>query len=104
MLFVLFAQPLMKLFDKCSNCGKISGLQIFEQKNLVYQLFADDTCLFLRNSQVAFEQARAAIQIFENIFGARLNMRKSVIVPLTNPFPRIGTLLRDVRFSKRMRL
>lgn len=77
----------MKILDRCSSNGEISGLQIFDRTCLLYQLFADDTCMFLRNSLEEFDRARAAIQIFENVSGAWLNVSKSVIVPLSNPLP-----------------
>lgn len=77
----------MSLFDKYNNNNEISGLQIMEQSNLLYQLFANNTYLFLRNTLEEFNRARAAIQIYEDILGACLNVGKSVIIPLTHPLP-----------------
>lgn len=61
-------------------------LQQLLSLSLIYQLFTDDVGIFLHNSLEEFEIVRAAIQIFKNIFGALLNVRKSVmIIPLYNP-------------------
>lgn len=54
---------------------------------MLHQLFVDDARIFLHNSQVEFETARTAIQFFENILGALLNVKKFVIVLLFNPTP-----------------
>lgn len=48
----------------------------------VYQLFADDTALFLLAFEESFQAAREAIAIYERISGDRLNLDKSTIVPM----------------------
>lgn len=84
LLFALLSEPLMCLLEEKSVKGELKGLKIFEQDNLLYQLFADDVGLFLHNSQLEFEIAKATIQIFEKKIGAFLNVAKSVIIPLVN--------------------
>lgn len=64
--------------------GNLIGLHISEHKSLLCQLFADDAGVFLLNSQMEIENARATIQTYEDISGAFLNVAKSVIVPLVN--------------------
>lgn len=84
LLFALSSEPLMCLLEDKSVKGELKGLRILDQENLLFQLFADDAGLPLHNSQPEFENARATIQIFENILGAFLNVAKSVIIPLVN--------------------
>lgn len=81
----LSSQPLMCLLDSLRKKGEISGHQISNQKNLFFQLFAENVGIFMKNTQEEFERAHAAIQVFENILGALLNVEKSIIVPLINP-------------------
>lgn len=68
--------------------GALVGLKINEDSNLLYQLFANDARIFLRNSQEEFENARVTIQVFQNTLGALLNVGKLVIVPI----PRLDLL------------
>lgn len=75
----------MSLFEAKRNSGELKGLLIPKHKGLLYQLFVDDAGFFLHNLMEEFQPARAAIQTFKNIFGALLNVGKSVIVPLINP-------------------
>lgn len=89
LLFVLTTEPLMRLLQKKCDQGDLVGLRVTQQESLLFQLFADDSCLFIQNSQTEFERAREAVQIFENISGACLNVCKSVIIPLTNPRPQL---------------
>lgn len=94
LLFVLDTQPLMRILDRCCSSGELTSIQFSNQASLLYQLFVDNACLFLQNSQVEFDKARKAVQLFENISGAHLNVQKLVIVPLSNPQPQdwhIGT-------------
>lgn len=89
LLFALSSQPLMSLLQEQRRVGAITGLYISEHESLIYQLFADDAGLFLRNTQAEFEATRKTIQVFEDISGAYLNVAKSVIVPLVNPEPQV---------------
>lgn len=85
LLFALSLQPLMIVLEAKRASGLLIALCIMEQKSLLYQLFFNDARMFLHNTQEEFEQAREAIQAFENIFGVLLNVGKLVIVPLVNP-------------------
>lgn len=48
----------------------------------MYQLFTDDTSLFLAVTKENFMETRAIIAVYERISGVRLNLEKSTIVPL----------------------
>lgn len=90
LLFALSSQPLMGMLTEKTMNKELMGLKIFDRKNLLYQLFADDVGIFLQNTQSEFETARETIQIFENILGAFLNIAKPVIIPLSNQDPQIS--------------
>lgn len=51
---------------------------------LLHQLFADDIGIFLNGIEADFLAAKEVIQKFERIFGAHLNLEKSVLINL-NP-------------------
>lgn len=85
LLFAISSQPLMSILEAKIISGNMTGLTIQGNKSLLYQLIVDDVGLFLNNLLEEFENAREAIQVFEKIYGALLNVGKSVIVPLVNP-------------------
>lgn len=47
-LFVLSSQPLMRLLEDMKNKDELVGLKITQDESLLYQLFADDTTLFIQ--------------------------------------------------------
>lgn len=61
------------------------GLKITLEKSLLYQLFTDDTALFIQNYQKEFDQAMNAIRMFKKASDVSLNVGKSVIIPMTHP-------------------
>lgn len=50
LLFALSTKPLMCLLEDRLTKGDLKGLNIANNKSLLYQLFADDASLFLHNS------------------------------------------------------
>lgn len=84
LLFAISSEPLMCLLEDRTVKGELTNLRIPDQKSLLYQLFSDNTGIFLHNSQLEFENVMSTIQIFENIVGAFLNVARSVIIPLVN--------------------
>lgn len=77
----------MRLLEDMHIRGKLVGLKISRDENLLFQLFANDTALFVQNNQREFEQAMSAIRMFEKASSASLNIDKSVIIPMTNLIP-----------------
>lgn len=77
----------MRLLEDTKRRGELVGLRITQNEGLLYQLFVDDIALFIQNSQREFEQAMAAIRMFEMASRASLNVGKSVIIPMTHPIP-----------------
>lgn len=65
------------------------------EEQLMYQLFVDDTSLSLVATEENFKEAREVIVVYERISRARLNLEKSIIMPLEDDlypdwFARIG--------------
>lgn len=46
-LFILSSQPLMRILEDMKSMGELVGLRINRGASLSYQLFADDTTLFI---------------------------------------------------------
>ncbi|KAL3696592.1 hypothetical protein R1sor_010668 [Riccia sorocarpa] len=60
----------------------IKGLKITEGDSLLHQLFSDDTRLFLQMHQHVFNQTRTTFSEFEIASGAKLNLDKTLLLPL----------------------
>lgn len=73
----------MSLLKHEEEEGKLVGIPIGDRgEQLLYQLFADDTSLFLKLMEGNFRAAVEVIASFECISGARLNLEKSTILQL----------------------
>lgn len=83
-VFSLTSQPLMAILKHRAEAGLLKGIPLdtIENKQLLFQLFANDTDMFLETLEKNFLAARDALSLFERISGARLNMEKSTVVPL----------------------
>ncbi|KAL3699343.1 hypothetical protein R1sor_017365 [Riccia sorocarpa] len=62
--------------------GHLTGLQLPGLKSILYELFVDDTSLFIRANARDFRQARKVIDIFEKASGAQLDVQKSLVMAL----------------------
>ncbi|KAL3692146.1 hypothetical protein R1sor_005797 [Riccia sorocarpa] len=81
-LFVLSTQPLMLLLEKAQREGYIEGIKLPCGKQLIHQLFADNTCIHFQAIENFFNKTKELVGAFEIISGAALNIDKSVIIPL----------------------
>ncbi|KAL3698443.1 hypothetical protein R1sor_012519 [Riccia sorocarpa] len=105
-LFTLTTQVMMDMIQQQVNNGAVRGLQITTSKELVYQLYADDTGLFLQMEQNTFNSTMQTLKVFEQASGARLNLNKSLIIPLGDEqVPRwlLDTQCKVVNPSERIR-
>jgi hypothetical protein len=82
LLFALVSQPLMAILKEKLNTGDIHGIQIGERKQLLYQLFADDTGIFFEATFHNFDQIMGCLHLFERISGALLNLDKCKLIQL----------------------
>ncbi|KAL3678154.1 hypothetical protein R1sor_021110 [Riccia sorocarpa] len=81
-LFSLSIEPLMILLQQAADEGKLTGIKLSEDSQLLHSLFADDTGLCLKATRANFEEAKNLVEKFERISGARLNVAKSLIIPI----------------------
>ncbi|KAL3679581.1 hypothetical protein R1sor_022537 [Riccia sorocarpa] len=81
-LFVLSTQPLMVLFEKAQREGQLTGIKLPGGRQLLHQLFADDTGVHMQADEGCFNTTKTVVETFEKISGAALNLSKSQIIPL----------------------
>lgn len=65
--------------------GEIEGVNISEDLTICHRLFADDAGIFIPADEQSFKKLQDALKIYELASGAKLNLAKSVIVPLAMP-------------------
>lgn len=53
----------MKLLEARRITGELQGIDMEENKFLLYQLFVNDMGIFLQNSHIDFEKAREVVRI-----------------------------------------
>jgi hypothetical protein len=82
LLFALVSQPLMAIPKEQLSTGEIQGIQIGGQKQLLYQIFADNTGIFFEATQHNFNQIMRGLNYFEQISGALLNLEKCKLIQL----------------------
>jgi hypothetical protein len=82
LIYAVSTQPLMDLFDTKIAAGRLWGLQILANFHICYRFFADDLGIFIPASEQAFQAIQGALQQYELATGAKLNLHKSVVVPM----------------------
>ncbi|KAL3695157.1 hypothetical protein R1sor_008808 [Riccia sorocarpa] len=82
LLFAIATQPLMLILREKEAAGKLQGLKIKGQKSMLHTLFADDSGVMIGAEQQNFEELHDAVRIYERISGAKLNLKKSTVIPL----------------------
>ncbi|KAL3701097.1 hypothetical protein R1sor_019119 [Riccia sorocarpa] len=87
-------QPLMAMLRFEQVNGQLQGIETGSGREILEALFADDTGLLLRAEEENWNQAAAVIRKFEIMSGAKLNVQKSLVVPIGFEEPP-GWLLRS---------
>ncbi|KAL3697595.1 hypothetical protein R1sor_011671 [Riccia sorocarpa] len=87
LLFAMVTQPLMRLFREEETRGRLLGVNYGGQSTLLHQIYADDTGVNLTMAEGQFNRLREIIQVFEEISGAKLNLSKSLIMPIHPSVP-----------------
>lgn len=93
LLFALTTQPLMEYLEFKLASGDINGVKISEDLTICHRLFADDVGIFILPDESSFKKLQEALHLYELASGAKLNLAKSVIIPLA--LPSIPQWLRD---------
>ncbi|KAL3675824.1 hypothetical protein R1sor_025772 [Riccia sorocarpa] len=87
-LFTFCTQVMMDMLRNAGIQGRLRGLNIKPDHCLLHQLFVDDTGIFLQANEQVFNNTRQVISSFEKASGARLNLQKSTVIPLSeHPVP-----------------
>ncbi|KAL3692767.1 hypothetical protein R1sor_006418 [Riccia sorocarpa] len=81
-LFALTTEPLMRLLQEANDRGQIKGVMLPNGKQMIQSLFADDTGLYLQADERNFRRVKRLIEIYEQIAGAKLNVEKSLLIPM----------------------
>lgn len=71
--------------DYCQHkldIGELQGIKISEEITVCMRLFADDLGVFIAASERNFRKLQEIISVYEAASGARMNLAKTVIIPL----------------------
>ncbi|KAL3695864.1 hypothetical protein R1sor_009940 [Riccia sorocarpa] len=82
LLFAISTQPLMRLLREEEKSQRILGLNAEGDRTILHQLYADDTGINVTINEQHFNRLQEVIHIFERCSGAKLNLSKSLIMPL----------------------
>jgi hypothetical protein len=82
LLFAILTQPLLHWLDKALNQDNKLGIKIDDELTICHRLFADDVGIFIQAKPNAFQELREHLAIYKKASGARLNLQKSIMVPI----------------------
>lgn len=80
--FSITTQPRMSLLAQATQIGELFGMKIIDEKQLLHQLFTNNTGIFLKSIEENFLKATSLISVYEHISGALLNLDKSLLIQL----------------------
>ncbi|KAL3683778.1 hypothetical protein R1sor_001800 [Riccia sorocarpa] len=75
-------EPLMVLLKGEQAAGRLHGLKLTNSREALYNLYTDDSGVFLQATFENLEALMATIGTYESISGAKLNIEKSIIIPV----------------------
>lgn len=85
LLFALITQPLMEYLQFKLTIGELDGIRINDNLTICHRLFANDVRVFIPTKERNFTKLQEALNLYELASGAKLNLAKSVIIPLALP-------------------
>ncbi|KAL3696088.1 hypothetical protein R1sor_010164 [Riccia sorocarpa] len=62
--------------------GRIKGVNYGGETTLLHQIYADDTEINITMDETQFDQLTSVLQMYKDMSGAKLNLSKSLIMPL----------------------
>lgn len=63
--------------------GELQGVKITEDVTICHRLFADDLGIFIPADEGNFHKLQSILNIYETAAGAKMNFRKTIIIPLS---------------------
>jgi hypothetical protein len=82
LVYAFATQPLMDTFEAELENGTMWGLKISNTTQLSYRFFANDLGIFIPATEQAFQAVQSLLSQYELATGAKLNMHKSVVIPM----------------------
>lgn len=70
-----------KLYEERRN-GRMMGLKLSRSLLICEQMLADDLGIFIRAQEESFAEVESCISLYEQASGAKLNLWKSMVIPL----------------------
>lgn len=65
--------------------GELEGVKVLEELTICHRLFVDDVGIFIPVDERSFHKLQDILRIYELVSSAKLNLEKSVVVPLALP-------------------
>ncbi|KAL3691828.1 hypothetical protein R1sor_005479 [Riccia sorocarpa] len=82
LMFAMSTQQLMRMLREEEAQGRLKGVCYGGEQTLLHQIYADDTGINVTMDEGQFRRLTVVIEQYELIAGAKLNMTKSLIMPL----------------------
>lgn len=82
LLFAISMQPLLAYIQGERQHGRMVGLQISPSLQICERLFANDVGILILATKSHFQEVEECIHLYERAFGAKLNLRKSLALPI----------------------
>ncbi|KAL3686848.1 hypothetical protein R1sor_013157 [Riccia sorocarpa] len=82
LLFAISTQPLMSILRKREAEGRLRGLPLTGNRNLLHNLYADDSGVMIQADLQNFNELQDAVQLYEDISGVKMNMSKTTVIPV----------------------
>lgn len=82
LIFALSTQPLMGYLQHKITTREMEGVKISDELTICHRNFANDVGVFIPTDECNFQKLQEAQRIYELAFEAKLNLAKSVIIPL----------------------
>jgi hypothetical protein len=87
LLFAIATQPLITYLDAKILDKELPAIHINDQLSTCHMFFADDVGIFIPATQHAFNLLKSYLDLYEKASGAKLNLQKSIIIPLSMQSP-----------------
>jgi hypothetical protein len=82
LLFAISTQPLLVRLDNAIESDSAIGIKVSNDSKICHQFFADDVGVFIPATNNAYCQLKEHLNLYEKASGAKLNLQKSVVVPI----------------------
>lgn len=85
LIFSLSTQPLMDYLQVKQGSGELDGVRILDNLTICHHLFADNIGVIIPTTEESSNKLQTILKLYKTVFGAKLNVSKSIIIPLVIP-------------------